>query len=212
MGKTLQQASPVFHLSEFQESLYTFKFLDLRQLFFMKILRYFFFTYDFHQNLKFEIPRAIVSTQFLQQEILDYKACLLVTLFDLYQHVRQPCVLCSCFAVTSYTPFKTPSTNFSWKTPKSTKPKKANTGRNSSLFLLSFASNSVLQFDFLPLILCKSQDFRQPIVLVLKVFWKIYSHLTPARRILRRTESDLLKFCLRCTTLRCLIIRYYLLI
>ena len=42
MGITLQQASPVFHLSEFQESLYTFKFLDLRQLFFMKILRYFF--------------------------------------------------------------------------------------------------------------------------------------------------------------------------
>ena len=44
------------------------------------------------------------------------------------------------------------------------------------------------------------------------MFWKIYSHLTPARRILRRTESDLLKICLRCTTLRCLIIRYYLLI
>ena len=62
MGITLQQASPVFHLSAFQESLYTFQFLDLRQLFFMKILRYFFFTYVFHQNLKFEIPRAIVST------------------------------------------------------------------------------------------------------------------------------------------------------
>ena len=56
MGITLQQTSPVFHLSEFQESLYTFKFLDLRQLFFMKILRYFFFTYDFHQNLKFVEP------------------------------------------------------------------------------------------------------------------------------------------------------------
>ena len=56
MGITLQQASPVFHLSKFQESLYTFKFLDLRQLFFMKILRYFFFTYDFHQNLKFLEP------------------------------------------------------------------------------------------------------------------------------------------------------------
>ena len=42
MGITLPQASPVFHLSEFQESLYTFQFLDLRQLFFMKILRYFF--------------------------------------------------------------------------------------------------------------------------------------------------------------------------
>ena len=48
MGITLQQASPVFHLSEFQESLYRFKFLDLRKLFFMKILR-FFFTCDFHQ-------------------------------------------------------------------------------------------------------------------------------------------------------------------
>ncbi|KAM7450312.1 hypothetical protein ABFA07_001882 [Porites harrisoni] len=34
--------------------------------------------------------------------------------------------------VTSYTPFKTPSTNFSWKTPKSTKPKKANTGFSST--------------------------------------------------------------------------------
>ena len=53
MGITLQQASPVFHLGAFQESLYTFQFLDLRQLFFMKILRYFVFTYDFHQNLKF---------------------------------------------------------------------------------------------------------------------------------------------------------------
>ena len=42
MGITIQQASPVFHLSAFQESLYTFKFLDLRQLFFMKILRFFF--------------------------------------------------------------------------------------------------------------------------------------------------------------------------
>ena len=38
MGITLQQESPVFPLSEFQESLYIFKFLDLRQLFFMKIL------------------------------------------------------------------------------------------------------------------------------------------------------------------------------
>ena len=42
MGITLQQASPVFHLSEFQESLYRLKFLDLRKFFFMKILRYFF--------------------------------------------------------------------------------------------------------------------------------------------------------------------------
>lgn len=60
MGITLQQASPVFHLSEFQESLYTFKFLDLGQLFFMKILRYFFFY--LRLSPKFEIPRAIVST------------------------------------------------------------------------------------------------------------------------------------------------------
>ena len=60
MGITLQQASPVFHLSAFQESLYTFKFLDLRQLFFMKILRYFFFY--LRLSPKFEIRRAIVST------------------------------------------------------------------------------------------------------------------------------------------------------
>ena len=58
MGITLPQASPVFHLSEFQESLYTFQFLDLRQLFFMKILRYFFLLTTFTKiwNLKFVEP------------------------------------------------------------------------------------------------------------------------------------------------------------
>lgn len=58
MGITLQQASPVFRLSEFQESLYTFKFLDLRQLFFMKILRFFFLLTTFTKiwNLKFLEP------------------------------------------------------------------------------------------------------------------------------------------------------------
>ena len=52
MGITLQQATPVFHLSEFQESLYRFKFLDLRKLFFIEILRYFFYL---RLSPKFEI-------------------------------------------------------------------------------------------------------------------------------------------------------------
>ena len=53
MGITLQQASPVFRLSEFQESLYRFKFLDLRKLFLMKILRYFFLLATFTKILNF---------------------------------------------------------------------------------------------------------------------------------------------------------------